>query len=73
MRGRGDAGGPVAGRAAFSRPEGGGCTVSVLREPSGDRVEVVTTTVQLAGAPRERMCAAAAGLASTAQGRLPTG
>ncbi|MBW0104899.1 serine/threonine-protein kinase [Pseudonocardia sp. KRD291] len=65
---------PIAGRDAFSRPDGGGCAVTVLRGPAaGGRVELVTTTVALAGAPRERMCAAAADLASTAQGRLPAG
>ncbi|MDN5918369.1 MAG: DUF3558 domain-containing protein, partial [Pseudonocardia sp.] len=63
---------PIAGRDAFSRPEGGGCAVTVLRGPAAEgRVELVTTTVHLPGAPSEAPCAAATDLASTAQSRLP--
>ncbi|MET0187821.1 MAG: protein kinase, partial [Pseudonocardia sediminis] len=70
----GDPVAPVGGDAAFSRPEGGGCVLSVLRPPLPDgRVELVTTTVQVAGAPRERMCTAATDLATTARSRLPAG
>ncbi|WP_130288898.1 serine/threonine-protein kinase [Pseudonocardia sediminis] len=70
----GDPVAPVGGDAAFSRPEGGGCVLNVLRPPLPDgRVELVTTTVQVAGAPRERMCTAAADLAATARSRLPAG
>ncbi len=70
----GDPVAPVGGREAFSRAEGAGCAVTVLRPPAaGGRVELVSTTVALAGAPRERVCAAATDLAATAQARLPAG
>jgi hypothetical protein len=70
----GEEGPAIAGRKAYVESGPGPCSVTVVhRDGAGpdDRLETVTTKVQVAGGREDRTCGAATDLAATAESQLP--